>query len=163
MIGLTVPGFPNNIVTVLKEHFEAIDPDVPVLTRPIQKGDPIQCWGIVAALWTPDEESWEFRGGPVLSGPTINRYLIGVQCFNQDMDQERGLSVSARMAGIARNTLSRSTDVHVALGALTSTEQGFTERFRRSSVQGQRFLSNEIDGYFYHLSNLEFLVETEIM
>lgn len=163
MIDLTIPGFPNNIVAALKIEFEKVDAQVPVLTRPIQKGDPIQCWGIVAALWNPDEESWEFRGDPGLMGPTINQYLIGVQCFNQDMDQERGLSVSARMAGIARNTLSRSTGVRVALAALTSSEFGLTERFRRSSVRGQRFLSNEIDGYFYHLSNLEFLVETEIM
>lgn len=162
MLDPDADAFPMNVMFVLKTAFESVDPEVPVFLRPIQVGDPVQAWAITASLWTPDDESWEMLGGDSIMGATINRYILGIQCFNQDMDRERGLQVSATMAGIARSKLSRDPVVRASLAALQSTELGFTESARRFYIQGQRFLSNEIERTFYHLSNLEFLIETEI-
>ena len=155
--------FPNNVTIALAAEFAKIDSAVPVFKRPIRVGDPVQAWAIVPATWEPDNDSWEFRGDQNLSSPSLYRYVIAIQCFNQDMDGERGLAVATQMAGIARNILSRSVDVRVALSLLSHSEHGFTERFKKGYVLGQRFLSNEIDGHFLHLSTLEFLIETEVL
>lgn len=166
MIEANAAAFPNNIVFALRNRLvaynESINAEIPVFLRPIRVGDPIQAWGLTASMWDPDEDSWEFGSPKALYTPTLNRYVVGVQTFNQDMDSERGLQVAATMAGVARNLLSRDTDIRVAFASLTSTEFGFTERVTRHRILGQRFLSNEIEGKFYHLTNLEFHVETEI-
>lgn len=162
MITASESAFPNCAINVLKDFLEAIDPDVPVYKRPLRLGDPIQAFAIVPSTWMPDESTWEIGRRHDLSGPTVTRYMIAIQCYNQDMDQERGASVSSRMSGIVRNMLSRDVDIRVALGRLTNREYGFVERFTRGYVQAQRFLTNEVDGSFLHLSNLEFIVETEI-
>ena len=154
--------FPNNISAEIKKQILRHYPSDTVLLRPIRVGDPIRAWGVVAAIWEPDESSWELRGDSGPSSPTINRYHIGIQSFNQHMDSEEGLATAGAMAGFLRNMLSRDPIVRVALTSLTSTEFGFTERAKRFKVQGQRFVSNEIDGQFLFLTNLEFLVETEI-
>lgn len=161
-------SFPNNVVLLLKQELQKIDPpdgDYPgifVTTRPIRKGDPVQAIGITAALWTPDEDSEEILGPDQRTGATINHYLIGIQTFIQHMGEEEGLQLAATLAGIVRTQLSMSLPLRVALGALQSIEFGYKESFKRGTVQGQRFLSNEIEGSFYHLSNLEYIVETEI-
>jgi len=162
VIDVDADAFPMNVVLALKAAFSTVDPAVPVLMRPIRVGDPVQAWAITASMWTPDDQSWEMLGASSITGATVNRYIIGIQSFNQDMDSERGLQVSATMAGIVRSKLSRDPVVRASLAALQSTELGYTEKVQRFYVQGQRFLSNEIDRTFYHLSNLEFLIETEI-
>lgn len=156
-------AFPNNIVLAVKTQLETMTAmeDVSIFLRPIRKGDPVQCIAVNAAMWTPDENSSEFTGMTGLKGPTINRYLISIQTFNQDMDEQRGLQTQAAMATAVRIKLSRDMDVRVALATLESEEFGFTERFTRSEFLSQRFLSNEIDGQFLFMSNTEFLVETE--
>lgn len=163
-------SFPNNIVLLLKENLQLIDPPVidppypgiAIFTRPLRKGDPIQSIGITAALWTPQSDSNEMLGLNARTGPSLNNYLIGIQTFIQHMDEEEGLQLASTLAGIVRTRLSMDMPLRVALGQLQSTEFGYTERFTRGTVQGQRFLSNEIEGSFYHLTNLEYTVETEI-
>ncbi len=161
-------SFPNNIVLLLKQELKKIDPaigdsdGIAIYTRPIRKGDPVQAIGITAALWSPQEGSTEMLGIDSRTGSTINQYVIGIQTFIQHMDEEEGLQLAATLAGIVRAKLSMDLPLRVALGQLQSTEFGYTESFKKGTVQGQRFLSNEIEGSFYHLSNLEYVVETEI-
>ena len=158
---LATTGFPNNIVLALRDRLLALNPDVPVFTRPIRVGDPVYAWGITAGAWLPNEDSWEMVGSRPLSSPTLNQYMIGIQSFNQNMDSVEGLQVAASMAGFVRNMLSRDADCRVQLAALTSTEFGFKESVQRFRIQGQQFMSNEIDGAFLFLTNLELVVETE--
>lgn len=163
-------SFPNNIVLLLKQQLLLIDPpdintDYPgiaIFMRPLRKGDPVQCIGITAALWTPETDSEEMLGSSARTGSTLNKYLIAIQTFVQHMDEEKGLQLASTLAGIVRARLSMNMPLRVALGQLQSTEFGYTERFTRGTVQGQRFLSNEIEGSFYHLTNLEYVIETEI-
>lgn len=155
-------AFPSNIILALKPHIQALDPDVTILTRPINRSDPVQCFAIFASGWVPDDDSNELRGIGGFTGPTINRYTVAIQSFNQDMDEERGLAVQARMATAVRMKLSRDMDVRVALGALQSSAFDCTERFMRSVFQQQRYLNNEIEGQFLFLSSTELLIETEV-
>lgn len=154
--------FPNNVAIKVKEFLDNIDPDVPTFLRPIRNGDPVQAWAVVPSIWTPNEDSWEFVGSGAPQEPTLGRYVYSIQAFNQDMDQERGLSVASVMASKVRNLLSRSLDVRAALATLFTTDMGCTERFRRGFVDGQRFINNEVEGVFLHMSTLSFVVETEI-
>jgi len=161
MITPDLTSFPVNIINALAVEMNKIDDDLEVLKRPLRTGDPIQCIGITAALWTPDEESYEFDGG-FPGAPTVNTYTIAIQVFNQDMDQERGLATNSTLANLVRRRLSSNMDVRVALTLLENTTNGVTERYKRSGVPTQRFLTNEIEGSFLFMSNLEFFVETEI-
>lgn len=163
MIEPDADSFPNNIVTALKGELQTIDPDITILMRPIRKGDPLQCFGITAAAWTPDLNSQEFVGmGGGHTGPTLSQYVVAIQTFNQDMDEERGLAVQAAMATAVRLKLSRDIDVRVALSQLASSNFGYSERFKRSYIQTQRFISNEVSGQFLFLSSTELVVETEV-
>lgn len=163
MIEPDVGSFPNNIVMALKDELQAIDPEITILTRPIKKGDPLQCFSIVASAWQPDLNSQEFVGmGGGHTGPTLSQYVVSIQTFNQDMDEERGLAVQAAMATAVRLKLSRDIDVRVALAQLASNNFGYSERFTRSYVQTQRFISNEVSGQFLFLSSTELVVETEV-
>lgn len=168
MIEASDVTFPNNIVMVLKESLLTIDPPavgydgLPVFARSIRKTDPIQCIGVTAVLWVPELESEEMTGIDGRVGTTINNYLIGVQTFVKHSNEEDALQISATLAGLVKSKLTVDNTVRQALGALTSTEFGYTERFTRGLVTGQRFISNELNGWFLHLSNLEFQVQTEI-
>lgn len=169
MISVSDVSFPNNIILALKTELEKIGPPsppddlgIPVLLRPMRKGDPTQCIGLTAGLWTPQEESYEMNGPYGQTGATVNNYLIGIQAFIQHTDEEEGLAISSTLSGVVRSKLMFDNDVRAGLAGLVSTEFGYRERFMRGSIQGQRFMSNEISGSFYHLSNLEFIVETEI-
>jgi hypothetical protein len=153
--------FPSNIVNTLADELQKIDSDLTIKKRPLQSGDPVQCLGITAALWSPDEQSWEM-GSQNYVGPTLNRYTVGIQVFAQDMDQERGLATISTLSHAVRSRLSSDMDMRVALALLENTTNGVTEKFRRSGIPTQRFLSNEIEGSFLFMSNLEFFVETEI-
>lgn len=165
MILADYTAFPNNAIAVLRNELSKVDVEVPVYTRPIRVGDPIQAFAVVPANWSPDENSWEVGGLYNTGAPTIGEYLIAVQCFNQDMDEERGLATASAMSQLARNAISRSMDIRVALSLLKHVnDQGVViERFHRAYVRGQRFLTNEVDGSFLHLSSLEVMIETEIV
>ena len=165
MISADSTAFPNCAIVALRDELKKIDPDVPVFTRSIRVGDPLQSLAIVPANWTPDANTWEVGGLTPTATPTMGEYLLIIQCFNQDMDEERGLFTASAMSQLVRNTISRSVDVRVALSMLKHvTDTGLVlERFQRASVRGQRFLTNEVDGSFLHLSSLEVMIETEIV
>lgn len=162
--------FPNNIVIALADSLAAIsppdeelgDPGVPVFRRPLRKGDPVQAIGVSAGMWVPDEDSFEMAGQMSHAGATINNYVIAVQTFVQHMDEQMGLALSATLAGAVRNKIMLSAGGGGPLAGLSSSEFGYMETVRRARIQTQRFISNEIQGQFLYLANLELRVETEI-
>lgn len=162
MIDDTTEVFPNNIVSLLKTRIELIDADLRVFRRPLRNSDPSQSVGITAAQWTPEEDSYELRGAPPgIHEPSLSSYLIGVQAFVKDMDEERGLAKHAILSKMIRSTLYRDDPLRVGLRALSVTMNGSTERAQRFGVRTQRYFSNEINGDFLYLSTLEFWLETE--
>ena len=151
--------FPNNAVNVVWTHAKLIDDDLYVVRRPLRETDPRQSVGIFASQWVPDQESFEM--GSDGHEPTLGSYLISVQTFVLDFDEERGLATSSVLSTLVRTMLHRNAALRVALRSLSVVLEGSTETARRFSVRTQRFHSNEINGDFLYVSTLEFWLETE--
>lgn len=159
-------AFPNNIIQVIALFLETLVDDDPnpktkvkVLRRSLSPTDPVQSIGVYARMWTPDEGSWEM--GTSFKGQTIQRYAIQIQCYVKHFDEVKGLNAHAKMANIVRNILYRDEDLRLALGALSITIGGITERFQRMAITGSTYVSNEIDGQHNFLCTLETIFETE--
>lgn len=164
MISANSTFFPYNAIDKLALAFSDIDQDgdLVVLKRSLRESDPVQAIGIFASHWTPDNDSKEMKG--VIGGasePTLSRYVISIQVYIKDMDEERGAAVHATLAKIVRAMLYRDTALHVALRALTASVAGSTESTRRFGVDTQRYLSNELQGSWLYLSIVDFWLETE--
>lgn len=160
--------FPNNVVEILVPRLRTIDPDIPILKRPLRDGDGAQGIGVFASTWLPDEASYEMNGGVSLIGQpraaseqTLSTYTIIIQGYVLDTDEQQGIGVHNVLAKMIRTLLYRDPVLAVGLGALSYTLLGSTERMQRRRVGIQRYLNNEIDGVFMFLSSLEYYVETE--
>lgn len=154
--------FPQNVVQILCTRFELIDSDFAeaVFPRPLKPTDPVQAIGVNAALWQPEQESLEMRGMGNME-PSLNRYLITVQGYIKDMDEENGLNVHSVLARRLRSMLYNDAPLRNALASLSATLDGKVESARRWGVRQQRFFSNELDSAWLYLSVLEFWLETE--
>jgi hypothetical protein len=154
--------FPNNIVDLVQTRTALLDEDLFVIRRPLRTSDPNQAVGIFASQWLPNEESYEMLGGPVgRHEPTLQTYLVTVQAFVKDMDEERGLAVHSVLSKMIRAMLYRDNALRVGLSALLVSMNGSTERTQRWGIRQQRYFSNELSGSWLYLSNLEFWLETE--
>lgn len=165
MIAADNNQFPMNVVMALKAELPLIDPSVatPVFHRPLMPTDPSQSLGIFLDTWTPDESSYEMLGGPdPRHKPSIERYAIGVHVLAKDTDAERGMAVHSEMCERVRARLYSSQTLHVALSSLAAvTSTGQIVRMMRWGVQDMKFLSGELQGYFYSLGNIRFYFEVE--
>lgn len=154
--------FPNNVVNLLATRFELFDPDLFVTKRPLRHIDPEQSIGVFGALWSPDDDSYEMKGAPIgRSEPTLQSYIITIQAYVKDMDEERGHSAHSVLSKTIRTMLYRDEPLRVGLIGLSSSMFGSVERLQRWKVRNQRFNSNELQGDWLFLSTLEFWLETE--
>lgn len=156
--------FPNNVVELVAIPMAAIDPDVMLYKRPLRNTDGPQAIGLSAAMWAPDPESLEMRGGnstaPQL--PTLQTYTYTAQSYIKDANEERGLADHAYLAHAVRSVLYTHTALRVALAQLkVEYENDLTESFRRWGIRTARYFSGEIDSINLYLCTLEFWVETE--
>ena len=166
MISDLTPVFPNNIIEIVATRIALLDDSLTNSTfrRPLRESDPNTAAGVFAATWEPNEDSMEMRGlgfNPAPSEPTISTYVIGVQAFVKDFDEERGLARHSVLSKMIRSMLYRDTPLRVGLSALSVTMNDSVERAQRWGIRAQRYLSNEIDGNFLYLSTLEFWLDTE--
>lgn len=160
MILADAPVFPNNAVNLIAAQAQALDPDLFVVRRPLKESDNLQSVGVYGFQWIPDETSYEMRGlGP--REPTLQRYLITVQAFVKDMDEERGLAVHSVLSKMVRSMLYRNNTLRVALNALSVVMDGSTENTTGFGISRQNYVSNELSGSWLYLSTLEFWLETE--
>jgi hypothetical protein len=162
------PVFPNNVVDLLAARFQLIDPDLLVVRRPLKHTDLAQSIGVYASMWMPDQESLEIRGStlgtlPGPQEPSISRYMVSIQAFVKDMDEERGLATHSVLSKMVLAILYRDQPLRVGLASLSAEVLGVTERAMRWGITTQRFLNNELgDNEWLYLSTLEFWLDTEI-
>lgn len=163
MIDADYPVFPNNIISLVATRASYIDSDLKIFKRPLRSSDPSECFGVFAAQWTPNEDSVEMRGTPTPGAgePTLQTYLVALQAFVKDFQEERGLAKHSVLSTLVRAMLYRDDPLRLGLAALSVTQSGSVERARRWGIRTQRFLSNEVEGNFLYLSTLEFWLETE--
>lgn len=161
MITADEPVFPMNAVQLIAMRIDALDPDLRVFQRPLRTSDPVQSVAVLGVQVTPDDNTAEIIGR-ANAAPPVSQYVIGIQAFVKDMDEERGLAAHSVLSKMIRSMLDRDTPLRVGLGSLVVNDPyGGTERAQRWGVRTQRFMSNELDGAFLHLSTLEFWLETE--
>ena len=154
--------FPNNAISLIKTRVQLLDKDLFVAGRPLRSSDPNQSVGVFGAQWLPNEDSYEMLGGPEgRHEPTLQNYLVTVQAFVKDADEERGLATHGVLSKMIRAMLYRDDPLRVALRSLSVQMSGSTERLTRFGVRQQRYFTNEISGSWLYLSNLEFWIETE--
>lgn len=161
MIEASDAVFPNNAVLVLAENLQRIDSDLFVARRPLRKTDPNQSIGVYATSWNPNEDSYEFLGVPTAHQPTLNNYLIGIEAYVKDADEERGLSAHSVLSTSVRAMLYRDPVLLVTLRSLVASTADSKERLQRFGIRTQRYSSNELQGSFLYLSVLEIWLETE--
>jgi len=153
--------FPYNAVNLMATRFVTIDADLVVVKRPLRESDPVQAIGVYAEAWMPDVDSLEMRGQVSAQEPTLSTYRISIQCFVKDMDEERGAATHATLSKIVRTMLYRDDVLRIGLHLLTATVGGSTETTRRFGISTQRYLSNELQGSWLYLSQIESWLETE--
>lgn len=162
MITATEPVFPNNAVDLIATRCGLLDADLWITKRPLRESDPVQSIGVFGSQWNPAEDSYEMRGGaPSTHEPTLSSYLIGVQAFVKDMDEEKGLATHSVLSKMIRAMLYRDAPLRLGLRSLSVVMDGSTERTQRFGIRTQRYLSNELQGSWLYLSTLEFWLETE--
>jgi hypothetical protein len=162
MIDDTTIVFPNNVVSLVATRVELLDPDLVVFRRPLREADPHQSVGIVAANWLPNEDSYEMLGAPQgRHEPSLQNYFITIQAFVRHGDEEKGLAIHSVLSKMLRAMLYRDNALRVGLASLSASMSGSTETTKRWGVRQQRYFSNELQGSWLYLSNLEFWLETE--
>lgn len=160
MIEASGTVFPNSIIRVLADSVKTLDADLFVTRRPLRSSDPNQSVGVFPGQWVPDERSQEM--GRINPGePTMQQYVIGLQAFIKDGDEEIGLARHSTLSYAIRSMLYRDAAIRVGFQSLTYTSNGVTERLRRWGIRSQRFLSNELSGSWLYLSTLEIWAETD--
>ena len=162
MIYADATQFPYNAVDLMASRFQTLDADLYVAKRPLRESDPNQSIGVFGQQWMPNEESYEMRGLPQgLREPTLANYLLGIQAFVKDGDEERGAATHGTLSKLVRSMLVNDPTLRVGLRSLSVTTSGITERAQRFGVRTQRYLSNELSGSWLYLSTIELWLETE--
>jgi hypothetical protein len=153
--------FPYNAVNLLVPQFQTIDADLFLCKRPLRASDPVQSIGVFAETWMPNPDSLEMRGAVGSQEPTLSTYHISIQCLVRDMDEERGAAAHATLSKIVRAMLYRDDTIRIGLHLLTATVEGSTETTKTFGIRTQRYLSNEVQGTWLYLSQIEAWLETE--
>ena len=147
----TTAVFPNNIISLIKTRAAYIDPPtLYVATRPLRASDPSESFGVFAAQWEPNQNSYEIKGSsnPGPNEPTLQTYLIAIQAFVKDFQEDRGLAKHSVLSKYVRAMLYRDDPLRLGLAALSVSMNGSVERAKRWGIRTQRYLSNEIEGAF---------------
>jgi hypothetical protein len=162
VIAVDYTQFPYNAVNLIAARAQTLDADLFVTKRPLRESDPIQSIGVFGQQWMPDEDSYEMRGLPGgVHQPTLSSYLLGIQAFVKDGDEERGAATHGTLSKMVRTMLVNDPTLRVGLRSLSVTTSGSTERTQRFAVRTQRYLSNELSGSWLYLSTIELWLETE--
>src|SRR5689334_12584758 len=145
----TTTVFPNNAANLIFTRLQDLyGNDLTIVRRRLRSSDAGQAIGVYPSDWFPDEQSWEFPS----KEPTLQRYIIKLQSFAKDYDEERGIAVHSVMAKVMRSLLYADQPLAVGLNALRVTMNGTTEAIMRRGINRQTYLSNEVDGAYLFLS-----------
>ena len=154
-------AFPNNFIATCAPYMKAIDTSMTVVLRPLRPSDPDHIIGVFAALWLPDEESYEI-GHSSPGEPSLQRYQVGFQGMVKHGDEPKGLAIHAVLAAKIRRVLYKNASLRNDIASLVVTDGSSTERVRRWNVRLQRYMNNEVEGTFIFVSTAEVILETEI-
>jgi hypothetical protein len=158
MINADTPVFPNNVVDLISTRLVQLEPSIQVYRRPLRSTDGAMAIGVFGRQWIPKDDSREIGR----LQPTIQEYMISVQAFVLNADEERGLAEHSVLSHMVRSVLYNDQPLNVGFASLSVSLYGSAERYRRSEVRVQNYVSNEVHGSFLYLSTLEFWLQTEV-
>lgn len=146
------------IIDTLAQHLGTLEGVNAVVKRSLNSTDPNMTLGICLDEWSP--EDYEMDGLGILR-PAATKYFFEIRHMVKADSMEVGERLHRQTAKSVRSMLYGNNDLAVALRALSSNEDGLTERILKWVVAGQRFASNEIDRVFVSMSGTELVVDTE--
>ena len=148
--------FPANIAWVLSAGLSRLPCIDVVLRRPLRAADPNRSAAVVTMDWTPGQ----YEIG--MEEPALAVYDFRIQYMVKMAGNEAEAmaqhSVGSKMV---RAMLYRDGEFGVQLRSLSETFMGREERVKKFKVNAQRFVSNEIQGTFLHISSIDFRVDVE--
>lgn len=150
------PAFPQNIVDTLATRVVTLTGVDHVEKRELEPVHANGSVGIFAVNWVPLD--WEIG-----AAETRGKYYVYLQTINKDAERDKGAAESSKLVKSLRVMMYRDTTLRLALGGLSETILGATERALRWGVQEQRYQSNVIRGEFIFVSATQFWLETEIL
>lgn len=160
-LDFTTPVFPNNVVDLVAMRFE-IFTNLNVIRRSLRTSDPNLSVGIAAASWLPIPGSQEMRGiGGGSNASTLEQYVLTVEGFVRDDDEERGLATHSVLSEAIRTTLGDDAPLRAQLGGLQSVFGTTQKSLQRFWVRSGRFASGKLQGAFLYLTTSEFVIEVE--
>jgi hypothetical protein len=159
MIHAVGATFPYNLVPVLATELQKIDADVVVNQRPLDPLDNVQAIGIYPTKVEDQEDSMEIGRR---FGPTVERWVYGIQALVKDADAVRGAADQGELVSRIEDILYNSQPLRLALGTTTAlSTSGVIRRVTRKGVRSRNYLQGGLAGEFYFLATLEFWLETE--
>lgn len=159
MIHSTLLEFPNNVIELMADYFDTIDSDVVVNRRPLNAMDNVQCIGVYPKKVEDVDSSMEIGRS---FGPTLERWIIGIQVMVKDADEAQGARDHTMLMGLVEDLLYNNQALNLALSSTTALSlSGVRRRTQRRGVRNRNFLQGELAGDWYYLGTLEYYMETE--
>jgi len=159
MIHSILEEFPTNVVNTIAEALVNIDPDIPVHQRPLTAMDNVQCIGVYPIKVEDITTSYEIGNS---FGPTLERWIIGIQGMIKDADQQQGSRDHSMLISLIEDILYNNQALGLALSTTTASSlSGVSRRAQRRGVRNRNYLQGQLAGDWYYLGTLEFWMETE--
>lgn len=142
------------IIDALKRGIKGHD----VVARNLGSSEGEDVIGVFPANWSPDLGSKEIGN----IEPTEARYVIRIQNMRIDADEIIGRAKFNNTCRAIRAILYRDPVLRLALGGLSETIAGSTERVKKYDVTKQDYLSGRLgDGNMTYFCTTEMVVTTE--
>lgn len=153
-------AFPSNVVDVLHTSLEShlqVD-GYAIINRAVRPGDPNLTVGIVSEDWAPIEGSEQI--GQI--EPALGRYRFSIQNLVISPDEQLGREFFSSAAKMIKVILYRDITLQLALSELEEELLTTVERFKRSGVTRQRYVSGQLSGIWNFVATTSFWIETEV-
>lgn len=159
MIHSAMEEFPTNLVNALAGTLSAIDPEVTVYQRPLSSMDNVQAIGVYPVRVEDITTSMEIGNH---FGPTLERWIIGVQALVKDADQQQGSRDHSLLLSLIEDILYNNPSLDLLLTSITSLSiSGVRRRTQRRGIRARNFLQGQLAGDWYYLGTLEYWMESE--
>ena len=129
--------------------------------RGISADDPNGTVGFDVIDWQAGEE--EMYGQQGVTMPSEAIHLVSIEFLLKHSNEAEGVEQHRRALQEIRSKLYGDATLGVALGQLSRSADGITERMLRWKVMRQQSGSNKINSVFVAMSALEFMFTTEMV
>lgn len=153
--------FPDCVTATIAQTLIDLDYVTNIEYRGISVDDPNGTVGFDVIDWQAGEE--EMIGQQGVTMPSEAVHLVSIEFILKHSNEAEGVEQHRRALREIRSKLYGDATLGVALGQLSRTADGITERMLRWKVMRQQSGSNRIESAFVAMSALEFMFTTEMV